>query len=100
MERYTTVPAYLDGHEDWREVLEYLRDILRETDLWETVKWGGPCYTINNKNVIGLGAFKEFVSVWFFQGVLLKDTHHVLVNAKEGKAKALRQWRFGMCQVK
>ena len=42
----------------------------------------------------GVGAFKEFVSVWFFQGALLKDEHGVLVNAQEGKTRAMRQWRF------
>ena len=60
----------------------------------ETVKWGSSCYTINGKNVVSVGAFKEFVALWFFQGALLKDKDKVLINAQEGTTKALRQWRF------
>jgi uncharacterized protein YdeI (YjbR/CyaY-like superfamily) len=47
-----------------------------------------------NKNLIGLAAFKHYVGPWFFQGALLKDKEKVLINAQEGKTKALRQWRF------
>jgi uncharacterized protein YdeI (YjbR/CyaY-like superfamily) len=60
----------------------------------ETVKWGAPCYTINGKNVVGLGSFKSYVGLWFFQGALLKDDAEVLINAQKDKTKALRQWRF------
>lgn len=94
MQRYKTVEDYLDGHETWRPLLERLRALLNECEVEETVKWGQPCYTHEGKNVAGIGAFKEFVSVWFFQGALLRDEHGVLVNAQEGKTKAMRQWRF------
>jgi uncharacterized protein YdeI (YjbR/CyaY-like superfamily) len=62
--------------------------------LSETVKWGGPCYTFNDRNVVGLGAFKAYFGLWFFQGALLKDSEKVLVNAQEGRTKAQRQWRM------
>lgn len=32
--------------------------------------------------------------MWFYNGVFLSDPYKVLVNAQEGKTKALRQWRF------
>jgi uncharacterized protein YdeI (YjbR/CyaY-like superfamily) len=51
-------------------------------------------YTYDNKNVVGLGAFKSYVGLWFFQGALLKDESEKLVNAQERVTKALRQWRF------
>lgn len=51
-------------------------------------------YTINNKNVVSIGAFKSHCGIWFFQGALLNDAHRVLQNAQEGKTKAMRQWRF------
>ena len=41
-----------------------------------------------------MAAFKNHMGIWFHQGVFLKDTHQQLVNAQEGKTKALRQWRF------
>ena len=51
-------------------------------------------YTVNGKNVVGMGAFKSYVGIWFFQGVFLQDKQQKLVNAQEGKTKAMRQWRF------
>ena len=94
MQRYKSVEDYLDGHAEWRTLLESLRAIMNACEVEETVKWGQPCYTHAGKNVVGIGAFKEFVSVWFFQGALLRDEQGVLVNAQEGRTRAMRQWRF------
>lgn len=88
------VAAYLEKHSTWKTGLEKIRTVLLQTELEETIKWGAPTYTINNKNIVGLGAFKNHFGIWFFQGALLKDTKNVLLNAQEGKTKALRQWRF------
>ncbi len=71
-----------------------LRRILLALPLEETVKWGSPCYTYQGKNVVGIGGFKQYFGLWFFQGALLEDTADRLVNAQEGKTKALRQWRM------
>jgi uncharacterized protein YdeI (YjbR/CyaY-like superfamily) len=78
----------------WIEELELLKSIINKTELIETTKWGGIVYTINNKNIIGIGGFKNFFTIWFFNGVFLQDQLNVLVNANEGVTKALRQWRF------
>ncbi len=94
MKRYKTVPEYLEAHAEWRSVLDRLRAVMTESELEETVKWGAPCYTFQGKNLIGLAAFKDFVSIWFHQGALLHDDRGVLVNAQEGRTKALRQWRI------
>ena len=95
MKRYKTVEDYLASTGDWEESLHTLREILLSTDVQETVKWGMPVYTVNNKNIAGIGAFKSYIGLWFFQGALLADTKKKLVNAQEGKTKAMRQWRFG-----
>jgi uncharacterized protein YdeI (YjbR/CyaY-like superfamily) len=71
-----------------------LRRILLSLSLEETVKWGSPCYTYRGKNVVGIGGFKQYFGLWFFQGALLKDSSSLLINAQEGKTKALRQWRM------
>lgn len=71
-----------------------LRELLNSTILTETIKWGGPVYTLNGKNLIGIGAFKNHSALWFFQGALLQKNTHLLVNAQERKTKALRQIRF------
>lgn len=83
-----------DKVNQWTEELEILKSILNKTELVETIKWGAPIYTFNNKNVIGIGGFKSYFGVWFMNGVFLKDEAKVLVNAQEGVTKALRQWRF------
>lgn len=94
MKRYKTVDEYIESAEHWQAELIRLREILKSAPLIETVKWGGPCYTHNDKMVVGLGAFKSYVGLWFFQGALLSDREGVLVNAQEGRTKAMRQWRF------
>lgn len=78
----------------WPEEMDLLRSIIAKTELVEMTKWGGPTYTINKKNVLGIGGFKSYVGVWFWNGVFLKDEKKVLVNANEGVTRALRQWRF------
>ena len=89
-----TVEQYIDNADQWRDELMQLRRILTSTRLEESVKWGAPCYTFGGKNVVGIGAFKSYVGLWFFQGALLSDPDGVLINAQTGKTKAMRQWRF------
>ncbi|MGX7668727.1 YdeI/OmpD-associated family protein [Flavobacterium pedocola] len=78
----------------WEEELGILKSIIDKTELEEMTKWGGPVYTVNKKNVVGIGGFKSYVGIWFFNGVFLKDEKNVLVNANEGVTRGLRQWRF------
>jgi uncharacterized protein YdeI (YjbR/CyaY-like superfamily) len=94
MKSYKTVNEYILNAENGKEILIVLREILLTTELRETVKWGGPIYTINDKNVVGIGSFKSYAGLWFYQGAFLKDEAGVLINATEGVTKALRQWRF------
>jgi len=88
------VDAFISKHENCANLLTEIRKVFLSTELVETIKWVMPTYTINNKNVAGIGAFKLHCGIWFFQGALLKDPHKVLQNAQEGKIKAMRQWRF------
>ncbi|WP_348810840.1 YdeI/OmpD-associated family protein [Flavobacterium maritimum] len=80
--------------EKWSEELHLLQSIIAQTELLETSKWGGSVYVLNGKNVLGIGGFKNYFAIWFFNGVFLKDEKQVLVNANEGVTKSLRQWRF------
>lgn len=84
----------MDQINHWEAELEILKSIIAKTELIETNKWGGCVYVFNNKNVIGVGGFKNFFTLWFFNGVFLKDEKKHLVNANEGATKSLRQWRF------
>jgi uncharacterized protein YdeI (YjbR/CyaY-like superfamily) len=94
MERFKTVDDYINSNVLWPDELRRLRKILLSTGLTEEVKWGGPCYTHNGKNVVGVGAFKSYFGLWFFKGAALKDEQNVLINAQPGKTKDLRQWRM------
>ena len=85
---------YAEKHQKWKEQLQQLRKLLLSTELEETIKWGVPTYVLNNKNVVGLGAFKNHCALWFFNGALLQKNTELLVNAQKEKTKALRQIRF------
>lgn len=94
MKKVNSVEEYIESHEQWVEALTILRNIINSTEMEETLKWSSPVYTLNGKNVLGLGAFNHHFGLWFFNGVFLKDEKKLLINAQEGKTKALRQMRF------
>ena len=94
MKKNYSVEEYIEEHQNFSEALTLLRAIITATEVSETVKWSAPVYTVNGKNVLGLGAFKNHFGIWFFNGVFLKDEHNLLVTAQENKTKALRQMRF------
>jgi uncharacterized protein YdeI (YjbR/CyaY-like superfamily) len=60
-------------NQKWLEEIELLKSIIEKTELVETVKWGGIVYTWNNRNIIGIGGFKDYFTIWFFNGVFLSD---------------------------
>ena len=64
----------------WVDELKTLRSVLLDSELTESIKWGVPCYTINNGNVLLLTAFKEFVALSFFKGALITDKDQLLVK--------------------
>lgn len=88
------VTKYIIDKNKWTQELNLLRSVLIELPFEETIKWGAPVYVYKGKNIVGLLAFKNYCGLWFFQGHFLKDDEKVLVNAQEGKTKAMRQWRF------
>lgn len=51
--------------------------------LVEELKWGVPCYTHKKKNVLIVAAFKEYCSISFFKGSLLKDPKKILSRPGE-----------------
>lgn len=61
----------------WHDELIALRSMLQETTLTEEVKWGAPCYCIEGKNVVMIVALKEYCTISFFKGVLLKDIANI-----------------------
>lgn len=94
MKKVHSVEEYIEENTQYSEALALLRSIILSTVLEETIKWSFPVYTLKNKNVVSLGAFKNHFGIWFFNGVFLKDDLNILQNAQDGKTKAMRQMRF------
>jgi uncharacterized protein YdeI (YjbR/CyaY-like superfamily) len=92
--KHTNVADLVEDMKPWVKEVTLLREIALSAGLDEGIKWGVPVYMKDGKNVMGIGAFKSYVGIWFYQGVFLSDPKKVLINAQEGKTKALRQWRF------
>lgn len=88
------VDAFIEKQEQWREELIRIRAVFNNTELTEAVKWGAPAYLYKKKTIAGMMGFKNHLGIWFHQGVFLKDTENKLINAQDGKTKALRQWRI------
>ncbi|GGZ80791.1 YdeI/OmpD-associated family protein [Algibacter mikhailovii] len=94
MKKVNSVEEYIELHENFSDALTLLRAVILKTELKEHIKWGAPEYSINNKNVISLGAFKNHLAICFFNGVFLTDPYNLIKNIEEGKTKAMRQIRF------
>jgi uncharacterized protein YdeI (YjbR/CyaY-like superfamily) len=77
----------------WNEELVMLRHIILECGLEETIKWGFPCYMDNGKNILVIGAFKDYVTISFFKGALLKDPHGILQQPGEN-SRSFRLFKF------
>ncbi|MFL5500343.1 MAG: YdeI/OmpD-associated family protein [Gemmatimonadaceae bacterium] len=81
--------AYRDR---WKSEIAEMRRVLGGFAMKEECKWGKPTYTLDGKNVVIIGGFKEYVALGFFQGALLKDPKKVLVQL--GQTQAARVMKF------
>ena len=77
------VGSYISKLKTWKAEMEALRAILHEFPLTEELKWGKPCYTFENSNIIIIQGFKEYCGLLFFKGALLKDVKGLLVKPGE-----------------
>ncbi|ASK63973.1 hypothetical protein CFK37_18325 [Virgibacillus phasianinus] len=87
------VDEFLSKSKKWKDEYGKLRDIVLDSKLTEEFKWGKPCYTYKNKNVVLIHGFKEYCAFLFHKGALLKDTHGILIQQTEN-VQAARQIRF------
>jgi len=83
-----TAEELIEKSKNWKEELTKLRSIVLSCGLSEEVKWYQPCYSFNGTNLIILGSFKEFCTLSFFKGVLLKDERKILEFAGENTQSA------------
>ncbi|MFZ6776005.1 YdeI/OmpD-associated family protein [Undibacterium sp. Ji83W] len=87
------VDAYVSKAKKWKEEIEQLRSIVLECPVTEELKWGNPCYTYDDNNVVLIHVFKEYAALLFFKGALMKDAKGLLIQQTEN-TQATRQLRF------
>jgi uncharacterized protein YdeI (YjbR/CyaY-like superfamily) len=87
------VDGYLRRAKKWQQESKKLRTIILDCGLTEELKWGKPCYTFQNSNIVIIQGFKEFCALLFCKGVLLKDPNGILIQQTEN-VQAARQIRF------
>jgi len=88
------VDWFFDKPGKWQEEYARLRTIILDCGLTEELKWGCPCYTFEQRNIVLIHGFKEYCALLFFKGALLKDPKGILIQQTEN-VQAARQIRFG-----
>jgi len=78
--------------ERWTAEIAAMRRVLAGFGMKEECKWGKPTYTVNGRNIVIMQGFKEYFALGFFQGALLEDRKHVLVQL--GRVHAARVMKF------
>jgi uncharacterized protein YdeI (YjbR/CyaY-like superfamily) len=87
------VDFYFDKAQKWQDEIVKLRAIILGCGLTEELKWGCPCYTFQQNNIVLIHVFKEYCAVLFFKGALLNNAEGILIQQTEN-VQAARQVRF------
>src|SRR5215467_6916391 len=87
------VDGFLRTAKKRRQEFEKLRMICLDCGLTEDLKWGKPCYTFQESNIVLIHGFKDYCALLFFKGALLKDLKGILIQQTEN-VQAARQIRF------
>jgi uncharacterized protein YdeI (YjbR/CyaY-like superfamily) len=87
------VDGFFKNAKEWQEEFKKLRTVILDFELAEELKWGKPCYSVQNSNIVLIHGFKEYCALLFFKGALLKDARGILIQQTEN-VQAARQIRF------
>ncbi len=87
------IGSFFEDPSDWQKEYKLLRTIILDCGLEEAFKWGKPCYTFQNSNVVLIHGFKDYCALLFHKGVLLKDTEGILIQQTKN-VQVARQIRF------
>lgn len=88
-----TVDWFFDKDTKWQEEYAALRTLVLAAGLTEALKWGCPCYTRENRNIVLIHGFNDYCALLFMQGALLNDPEKMLVQQTKN-VQAARQIRF------
>ena len=72
--------GYVSRAGQWQDEVTKLRAIVLDCPLTEELKWGVPCYTFEDSNIVLIHTFKEYCALLFFKGALMKDPEGILVQ--------------------
>jgi len=87
------VDWFFDKDTQWKKEYDKLRMIILNCGLIEELKWGCPCYTFQDTNVVLIHGFKEYCALLFFKGALLNDPNGILIQQTKNVQSA-RQIRL------
>src|SRR5438067_8586928 len=87
------VDGYLSKAKKWQEEFKKLRMIILPSGLTEELKWGKPCYTFQDSNILIIQGFKEYCALMFCKGALLRDPKGILIQQTK-HVQAARQISF------
>jgi uncharacterized protein YdeI (YjbR/CyaY-like superfamily) len=87
------VDFYFEKAGKWQEEITLLRKVVLDCEPEETLKWGCPCYTVQDKNIVLIHVFKDYCALLFFKGALLADPEGILIQ-QTPQVQAPRQIRF------
>ena len=57
------VDEYQSKAKKWQEEIEELRMIILDCGLTEELKWGVPCYSFHESNIVLIHVFKEYCAL-------------------------------------
>jgi uncharacterized protein YdeI (YjbR/CyaY-like superfamily) len=78
MEDFADVDAYIEASDQWPSEIKVLRPLLLDCGLTEDIKWGKPCYCLDDANIVLIQEFSDHLGLMFFKGVLLDDADRLL----------------------
>jgi uncharacterized protein YdeI (YjbR/CyaY-like superfamily) len=87
------VDSFFSKAQKWQDEMALLRVIVLSCGLVEELKWGVPCYTYQQKNIVMIHGFKEYCALLFHKGSLIQDSDDLLIQQTEN-VQSGRQIRF------
>jgi uncharacterized protein YdeI (YjbR/CyaY-like superfamily) len=87
------VDFFFEKESKWQKEVCLLRNIALDCNLNEELKWGNPCYSLDNRNIVLIHMFKEYCALLFFKGALMNDPEGILIQ-QTNNVQAARQIRF------
>ncbi len=80
-QRDPRVDAYIDGLQDWQQVIcRRIRDLIHEADpaVVETIKRGDRPYFVLDGNICALLAARDHVNVFLYDGAIVPDPEGII----------------------